>query len=186
MLIAICSLNTGPASAESSIETANAVLAAYGQEIQIVRKLRSISEANPAQSYSIRHVNIIDVDSGKTVENMRVTIESGRIASIHQDDTAENNNNDNVVIDAEGKFLLPGLADMHVHQLFSADVHILNLANGVTTVRDLDGFAWMLEWRKQARQDQWVFPDMIVSRTIIAAYPMGIYAAVVDSEVSAR
>jgi len=118
---------------------------------KIVRKLLSISEANPAQSYSIRHVNIIDVDSGKTVENMRVTIESGRIASIHQDDTAENNNNDNVVIDAEGKFLLPGLADMHVHQLVSADVHILNLAKGVTTVRDLDGFAWMLAWRKQAR-----------------------------------
>ena len=44
-------------------------------------------------------------------------------------------------IDAEGGYLLPGLADMHVHLHAGWPVHPLHmyLANGVTTIRDLGG-----------------------------------------------
>src|SRR5262245_48286651 len=43
------------------------------------------------------------------------------------------------VVDAAGKFLIPGLWDMHVHTV-TADYLKLYLANGVTGVRDMHSF----------------------------------------------
>lgn len=50
-------------------------------------------------------------------------------------------------IDATGKYLIPGLADMHVHPEYTEDPAILAmfLANGVTTVRSMDGRPYILE-----------------------------------------
>ena len=50
-----------------------------------------------------------------------------------------------------GKYLMPGLADMHVHLEYFEDPTILKLflANGVTTVRNMDGRPYILDWRKQ-------------------------------------
>ncbi|HEV7556612.1 MAG TPA: hypothetical protein VGO00_14205, partial [Kofleriaceae bacterium] len=54
-------------------------------------------------------------------------------------------------IDGAGKWLVPGLVDMHVH--FN-DEHdgILYLANGVTTVRNMWGSPMQLEWRDKVRK----------------------------------
>ena len=47
---------------------------------------------------------------------------------------------DDEVIDASGKYLIPGLADMHVHMsYFGASAAPLLVANGVTLVRDMGG-----------------------------------------------
>jgi hypothetical protein len=58
---------------------------------------------------------------------------------------------DAVRIDGAGKYLMPGLADMHVHLEYFQDPSILKLflANGVTTVRNMDGRPRILEWKKQ-------------------------------------
>src|SRR5213075_3499604 len=49
------------------------------------------------------------------------------------------------IIDGRGMFVIPGLADMHVHM--SAEDIPLFLANGVTTVRELNGSATTLALR---------------------------------------
>jgi hypothetical protein len=61
------------------------------------------------------------------------------------------------VIDASGKFLIPGLADMHVHLTGAGEpmgsrefILPLLIANGVTTVRDMGGSVALL---KQLRQE---------------------------------
>jgi imidazolonepropionase-like amidohydrolase len=54
-------------------------------------------------------------------------------------------------IDGRGKFLIPGLADMHVHLEYFDEPAILGLftANGVTTVRNMDGRPYLLDWKRR-------------------------------------
>ena len=62
------------------------------------------------------------------------------------------------VVDGHGKFLIPGLRDMHVHiagvtadpKWSKATLLPLLIANGVTTVRDMGGDLEALQsWRKE-------------------------------------
>lgn len=93
---------------------------------------------------TIRDVAVIDLDRGAVLEHRDVRIESGKIVSI---ETTPATAPHGAVIDARGKFLLPGLADMHVHhytgddgaQLYDDEDLFLYLANGVTTVRNMTG-----------------------------------------------
>jgi imidazolonepropionase-like amidohydrolase len=54
-------------------------------------------------------------------------------------------------IDGRGKFVMPGLADMHVHLEYFDDPAILELftVNGVTTVRNMDGRPYLLDWKRR-------------------------------------
>ena len=67
---------------------------------------------------------------------------------------------------------MPGLADMHVHlrndwPLSQLDMY---LANGVTTVRDLDGREFMLQWRDEIKASQRSGPFIYVSAPTIRGY----------------
>lgn len=73
-------------------------------------------------------------------------------------------------IDGAGKYLLPGLAEMHGHnppagaasELFER-VCFLFVANGVTTVRSMLGFTGQLEWRDQARRGEILSPSLFLA-----------------------
>jgi imidazolonepropionase-like amidohydrolase len=83
------------------------------------------------------HVTIIDATGSPAQPGMTVVIEKGRIASIGKDaDIAVPQ--EAHVIDGTGKFLIPGLVDMHVHTSWDPYfIRPLMLANGVTGVRDM-------------------------------------------------
>jgi imidazolonepropionase-like amidohydrolase len=70
------------------------------------------------------------------------------------------------VIDGRGKYLIPGLWDMHVHTDVPAGREVLALyvANGVTGVRDMAG-AWpqLTAWRREIGRGTLVGPRMVVS-----------------------
>jgi imidazolonepropionase-like amidohydrolase len=70
------------------------------------------------------------------------------------------------IIDGHGRFLLPGLADMHVHLSDTLALEML-LANGVTTARDLDGTPQLLDWRQSIAAGQREGPELIVAAPII-------------------
>jgi imidazolonepropionase-like amidohydrolase len=75
------------------------------------------------------------------------------------------------VVDGSGKFLIPGLWDMHVHMVFGdwfpqsqAITLPLFVANGVTGVRDMGGELDVLqEWRKQIAQGKLLGPRIVTS-----------------------
>ena len=69
---------------------------------------------------------------------------------------------------------MPGLVDMHVHNLVSSSQHLLNLANGVTTVRDMDGFPWMLKMRDQISTNKLLAPNMYVAGHILNQRPWNV------------
>jgi hypothetical protein len=89
-------------------------------------------------------------------------------------------------IDARGKFLFPGLTDTHVHTLSSTGDYLLDLLYGVTTVREMDGFPWLLRLRAEARANRILAPTTYVAGTILNGAPMGWYAVVVTSAAQAR
>jgi hypothetical protein len=89
---------------------------------------------HPKRAVAVEHVRVFDSEHATMLEDQTVVIEGERItqagaaASIHIPKDAEH-------IDGAGKTLLPGLFDMHVHaQPLDG---LLNIASGVTTVRDM-------------------------------------------------
>ncbi len=79
------------------------------------------------------HANVFDSESGKIVKDQNVVVAGNRIQSVGPAGAVQAA--DAEVIDAKGKTLLPGLWDMHTH--VGDNDGLLNLAAGVTTVRDL-------------------------------------------------
>lgn len=79
-----------------------------------------------------RDVRAYDPDRGEFVGDA-VLVSGGRIEKIGRGLTAPKGA---TVIDGAGRFLMPGLWDMHVHLGGSVD-GLLHLGSGVTTVRDL-------------------------------------------------
>jgi dihydroorotase-like cyclic amidohydrolase len=103
----------------------------------------------PVRAAAIVNVNVLPMDVERVLARQTVLIENGRItrvSSVEQVAVPAGA----LVIDGTGKYLLPGLADMHVHLGYNSEEeqrHILKLflANGVTTVLNLRGTPQMLE-----------------------------------------
>ncbi len=91
-------------------------------------------------NFLIRRVAIVDVEAGVLREEQDLLILDGRIAAVGTTGSIEMLES-RVVIDGTGKFLMPGLWDMHTHstKLSSQYQHPLFVANGITGVRDLWG-----------------------------------------------
>jgi imidazolonepropionase-like amidohydrolase len=70
------------------------------------------------------------------------------------------------VIDAGGKFLIPGLWDMHVHW-YNRDTLTLFTANGVTGIREMFGNSDLLRWRDEVAKGSLQGPRMVVASPII-------------------
>ncbi|MEZ4867224.1 MAG: amidohydrolase family protein [Caldilineaceae bacterium] len=73
-------------------------------------------------------------------------------------------------IPAAGHYLLPGLADMHIH-LREETYLLLLIANGVTTVRNMDGRPYHLQWRAQIARGERLGPRIFTTGPIIDQLP---------------
>lgn len=93
-----------------------------------------------ADTIAIRNVNVIPMTAEVVLRNHDVWITDGRIIKVIP--TANVNHKNHIVIDGSGKYLIPGLSEMHYH-LRSGDIESdfkLLLANGITTVRNMAEF----------------------------------------------
>jgi imidazolonepropionase-like amidohydrolase len=117
----------------------------------------AVSIAQPAQSKSrareivIQHATIIDGTSAAPRRDLAILIADGRIKEIGSVSVPEGAQ----VIDATGKFVIPGLMDMHVHAIWPFSIEQffqLFIANGVTTVRDMFGDLRLTQRFKQEVQ----------------------------------
>lgn len=102
------------------------------------------AEAQIAQppTLVIRDVNVIPMDRETVLEHQTVVVRDGRIVSVAADAPAAGLPEDAVVVDGRGKYLMPGLAEMHAHVGSpEANARILPLfaLNGVTTARGMLG-----------------------------------------------
>jgi imidazolonepropionase-like amidohydrolase len=125
----------------------------------------------------ITHVTVIDATGAAGKPEMTVTVLGDRIADIER--TSHKIPKEGQAVDGRGKFLIPGLWDMHVHTNFGdwlpgGEQIILPLfiANGITGVRDMGGDLHQLrEWRKQIDAGTILGPRMVISGPMIDGAP---------------
>jgi imidazolonepropionase-like amidohydrolase len=108
------------------------------------------------------NVTVIPMDSERILEVQTVIIEDHRIAYIGTGGDVEIPAGA-YIVDGEGRFLIPGLSDMHVHTYGSENILLVYLANGVTTIRTMgEDPPAILEWRDQIRDGTRAGPNMWV------------------------
>jgi imidazolonepropionase-like amidohydrolase len=128
-----------------------------------------------AQTLAIQHVTVIDATGKPAQPDLTVVIEGGRIAAVTPSRQAKNPKGAQVV-DGMGKFLIPGLWDMHAHYLTDTFPHEgiafwwsygLYLANGVVGVRDMWGPEDANAWRAKLAASGKPAPTMYSGSQII-------------------
>ncbi len=119
---------------------------------------------------AITNVTVIDTTGGPAKPNMTVVIEGDRIAAVGAAGGTAVPKGARVV-DGKGKFLIPGLWDMHIHTFFGdwvpggKEVTLpLFIANGITGVRDMGSdLEPILAARRDVASGALLGPRMIIS-----------------------
>jgi hypothetical protein len=120
---------------------------------------------------AFKSVTLVPMTEEKIINNQTVLVKGNRIFKIGPADKIKIPQNANV-IEGDGAYLMPGLADMHVHLKGDWPLHQLDLflANGVTTVRDLDGRDFMLQWRDEINTGKRSGPTLYVAAPTIRGH----------------
>ena len=116
----------------------------------------------------ISDVNIVNVENGQLVEGQQVVIDSGLIKSISS--SVQHPSSYTRRIDGQGKFLIPGLAEMHAHIPTPStsmrrveETLFLYLSNGITTIRGMLGHPAHLQLRERANNGDLLSPRIFTS-----------------------
>jgi len=123
---------------------------------------------NRVKEIVFSNVNIIPMDKNEVLANRDVVVKNGVIVSIRPASKLKYRK-DAMVIDAKGKYLLPGLAEMHAHVPPvdnlepMKDVLMLFALNGVTTIRGMLGHPRHIELRSKIQKGEIMGPRFITS-----------------------
>jgi imidazolonepropionase-like amidohydrolase len=129
-------------------------------------------------STAIIHVNVIAMTSASLQSNMTVLITGNKITDIGKTSQIKIPTRA-IVIDASGKYLIPGLWDMHVH-VFAKRRHEeydlpLFIANGVTGIREMwtktEQMEQVKRWRNQFYEQPGTIPRFVAVGTMIDGSP---------------
>ncbi|PYS86056.1 MAG: hypothetical protein DMF62_17140 [Acidobacteria bacterium] len=132
----------------------------------------ALSAQTVSSSVAFVGVNVIPMDRERVLANQIVIVRGGIIAEIG-DAAKVKIPKDAVRVDGTGKYLMPGLVDMHTHMLsdddfpdgFAEDELKIMVANGVTTIRFMIGTPEQLVLRARAARNE------IIAPTIFSASP---------------
>ena len=142
----------------------------------MVRKLTELPLQ--AETVAFVDVNLVPMDSERFVPGQTVVVENGRIAQVGAAGEIEIPAGAQVIA-GEGRFLMPGLTDMHVHVKEENEL-LLFAANGVTSIRNmwggagalrLMGFPDHLSWREQIKNGEMFGPTLYTSGPILEGPP---------------
>jgi imidazolonepropionase-like amidohydrolase len=120
------------------------------------------------QEIVFRSVNVITMDRNSVMENQTVVIKNGKITAMG-DAQKINYAKNAIVIDAKGKYLIPGLAEMHAHVPPNDDLeqmkNVVKLfaLNGITTIRGMLGHPKHLELRSKLKSGEIFGPRLYTS-----------------------
>lgn len=131
---------------------------------------------------TVFNARIFDPRSGTLSEPTSIHVEGNRIVKLGG--PQERNAAD--VLDAGGKVVLPGLWDMHTH-LGELD-GLLNLAAGITSVRDLGNDSdTVMAFKKNVEEGRWIGPRVVLAGLVDGRGPFqGPTNILADNEAEAR
>lgn len=112
----------------------------------------------------IHNVTVIAMTGAAPMPGRTVVVRDGRIAAIEPTSGAAGPVA-GTVVDGTGKYLIPGLFEMHAHTSKTrASALGLYVVHGVTTLRDQGSeHAEVLAWRRQIRRGERVGPRMLIA-----------------------
>lgn len=127
------------------------------------------------QIVAFMNVNVVPMDEERVLAAQTVIVKDGLIAEMGPADRVKIPSGA-LRIDGRGKYLMPGLADMHVHlEVFNeqSNTAMLRLfaANGVTTVLNLFGTAGHLQLRERIKRGEVFGPVIYTSGPFISNSP---------------
>ena len=140
----------------------------------------SQSNSSSSQAFAIVDVNVITMkQDSETLKNVTVIIQNKKISSINGEVPANA-----IIINGKDKWLIPGLMDMHVHTnadlnfrensptqgatffMDTQDVMTTYVANGVTTILELDGRVEHFGQRNEIAKGKVIGPRMAIAPVI--------------------
>lgn len=135
-----------------------------------------LGRVNPAgaesgEGIALTHVTVIDATGAKPKPDMTVLVRGDRIVALGRSGVVHIPAGTQIV-DLTGKYLIPGLHDMHVH---SADWErvfpALYVVNGVTTVRQMGGTPFHHAWRDKIDSGALLGPRQAIGSTYVDGAP---------------
>ena len=122
----------------------------------------NIFAQSPSPNF-ITHVTVVDVVSGAEAKNQTIELRGSKIAAVSEGSTQFGK--DATIVDAQGRFLIPGLWDMHVH-VHSIQELPLFVANGVTGIRIMAGQKDTQAFRAELAR-QTLSPEIYLASAIV-------------------
>ena len=114
-------------------------------------------------------VNVVPMNAERVLNHQTVIVRGERIERIGPAATTRIPKGA-YRVDGRGKYLMPGLIDMHVHAFADDRTWLLYIANGVTSVRNLSGQTRLLEVRKRIAAGEILGPDLYTCGSILLGY----------------
>ncbi|MEQ8801972.1 MAG: amidohydrolase family protein [Haliea sp.] len=138
----------------------------------------ALAASGDAGVTAVTGVTVIPMDAERTLLNQTVVIADGRIVAMGETGTVQVPTGVSR-INGTGRYLIPGLADMHAHvygydlaeqetqDLSEVQAQLLvYAATGVTLLRDAAGTPGHLLYRERVAAGDWIGPDLFVASPI--------------------
>jgi Amidohydrolase family len=129
----------------------------------------ALEQSSSAQDVAFVGVNVVPMDRNGMLNNQTVIVQDGRIADVGP--AGSTRVPDGALrLEGRGKYLMPGLGEMHGHipstlepREFIESVLFLYVANGVTTVRGMQGSPGQLDFRERAKRGELLAPNLYLA-----------------------
>ncbi|MGB3439436.1 MAG: amidohydrolase family protein [Actinophytocola sp.] len=148
-----------------SMMVAGAATGLAGAAAALTRPVVAVAQRGGGTAFT--HVTVIDPASGRVLPDVTVLVLGDTIADVGRhvrlDGATE--------VDLRGRFVIPGLADMHTHALAEGIDTGLYIANGVTTVREMAGSPLARDWRTRIEAGTLLGPRYTVGSRMIDGAP---------------
>jgi hypothetical protein len=157
----------------------------FWEEQQALELLLDLSAEHRPETLAIVGATLIPMTGERSIADAVVVVAAGRITAagprsgVEIPEGAE-------IIDGTGRFLIPGLTEGHSHTIHSPSQLLVYLTRGVTTLREMDGYPWMLEARRKAEQGELLMPSLLVAGHILSNRAWDFYMTQVDTPGEAR
>lgn len=159
---------------------------AAANNLEALAKLTEKAKRPASKKLVVTHATLIDGTGAPAKRNASVYVEDGRIVRIDTSGAAPKSEPGLDVLDGTGKFLIPGLWDMHAHYE-QVEWGPIYLAAGVTTVRDCGNeFDYITTVRDAIQSGRGIGPRLLVAGIVDGSGPIALGAITADTPEEAR
>ncbi|HEY8506756.1 MAG TPA: amidohydrolase family protein [Steroidobacteraceae bacterium] len=127
--------------------------------------------AQGASAVLFHNVNVVGMQQEGVQKAQDVLVRDGRIQRIGPTGAGGNVDRDTIIVEGNGRYLMPGLSEMHAHlpgpgpqqAQNTQDLLLLYLAHGVTTIRGMLGNPSHLQLREQLEKHEVLGPRLFTA-----------------------